>query len=195
MARPVSPDKLKNIKLAVVNQISQRGYSITTVSNISKEAGVSDGYLYRFYDNKESLVQAVYEEEVTTLHNFIENSLTEFDSAKEVIEAVVHYFFEMTHKRPELYRFIHVMLHDPSFVFPKSRLEAIRKISVNLISKGRASGEFDPLWEGEDLFVLLFSVPFKFLDSRLRGTFKKQQLNESDKTRLVELLYRALSRR
>ena len=35
---------------------------------IAKEAQVSDGYLYRFFEGKEALVQSVDETEVTAFH-------------------------------------------------------------------------------------------------------------------------------
>jgi len=195
MARPVSPEKIKNIKSSVVKLIAQKGYSGTTVADVANHAKVSDGYLYRFYENKEALVQSVYEVEVKAFHDFIEQSIVESSTARAVIDDIVTYLFSLALNNTDLYRFIHVMLHDPTFVFPRARLETIRDLSERIVTKGKQTGEFDLQWCGEDLFVLIFSVPFKFLDSRLRGTYKRGKLTEKDRTQLIELLFRALSKK
>lgn len=194
MARQISTEKLANLRLAVISRVAKHGYSTATVSIIAKEAKVSEGYLYRFYATKEALVQAIYVEEVGAFHAVIEHALDELNSAKEVIAAIVGYLIQLAIQKPDSFRFIDVMLHEPTFIFPASRLEAIRKISTRLIEKGKRSKEFDPKWQAEDLFVLLFSVPLKFIDSRLRGIFQKKKLVQNETSRLTELLFGALSR-
>lgn len=195
MARQISPEKLENLKLAVLSRIAKFGYSTASVATIAKEAGVSDGYLYRFYKTKEALVQAIYEEEVGAFHSHIHRALEDMKTAKEVISAIVGYLIRLAIAKPESFRFIDVMLHDPTFTFPITRLESIRCIAVNLIAKGHQSQEFDTKWQAEDLFVLLFSVPLKFIDSRLRGIFQKKKLVQSEQSHLTELLFAALSKK
>ncbi len=62
MVKPTDLYKLHQVKEAAIRVIVERGYFGATIAQISKEAGVSDGYLYRHYTGKAELVKELYVE-------------------------------------------------------------------------------------------------------------------------------------
>ena len=50
--RETDLEKLEEVKLVALKMIVEKGYHGATISLIAKKAGVSDGYLYRHYANK-----------------------------------------------------------------------------------------------------------------------------------------------
>lgn len=63
-----STEKSENILLAALHQLSEKGFSETTMDDIAKRAGVAKGTLYLYYPSKESLLMAIAEKTVQTLH-------------------------------------------------------------------------------------------------------------------------------
>ncbi|MEM9605451.1 MAG: TetR/AcrR family transcriptional regulator [Pseudomonadota bacterium] len=60
--RTRDPDrKLAALHAAALNQFTERGYEPVSISSIAKEAGIAVGTVYRFYENKLSLLRAMLE--------------------------------------------------------------------------------------------------------------------------------------
>ncbi len=60
MARRL-PDKRSRILDAAVVEIAQHGFYGTTVARIARRAGVADGTIYLYFQNKEAILTAVFD--------------------------------------------------------------------------------------------------------------------------------------
>ncbi|MEM6429825.1 MAG: TetR/AcrR family transcriptional regulator [Deinococcota bacterium] len=60
-------DKRTAIYTAALNLFATRGFSNTPVSLIAKQAGVSQGLMYRYFDSKEALLQEIIWEALRTV--------------------------------------------------------------------------------------------------------------------------------
>ncbi len=55
-------DKKENILSAALELFANDGYNATSTSRIAKKAGVSEGLIFRHFENKKGLLQALMEE-------------------------------------------------------------------------------------------------------------------------------------
>lgn len=55
-------EKQYNILQAALTLFAQEGYHATSTSKVAKDAGVSEGLIFRHFGNKEGLLQAILEE-------------------------------------------------------------------------------------------------------------------------------------
>ena len=67
-------DKQQAIKQAAITLFSERGYDGTTVPIIAKEANVGAGTVYRYFDNKETLLNIIMQEQIMILEQSVRNS-------------------------------------------------------------------------------------------------------------------------
>jgi TetR/AcrR family transcriptional regulator, repressor of fatR-cypB operon len=65
--RPRVGDKRRQILDAALKMFSERGYHGTSVPEVAREAGVGAGTLYRYFANKEDLVNEVFRDAKTRL--------------------------------------------------------------------------------------------------------------------------------
>ena len=105
MARIADPKKMNNIKKAVMECIVDYGYSGVSIALICKKAGVSPGYLYRYYNSKEELVEELVDSEMSTI---IDNFISDINSSATMYEAgykIIRKLFMSANKKPMLAKF------------------------------------------------------------------------------------------
>ncbi len=55
-------DRRTNILTAALELFAQEGYKSTTTAKVAKKAGVSEGLIFRHFENKEGLLRAIMED-------------------------------------------------------------------------------------------------------------------------------------
>ncbi|MCL7749819.1 TetR/AcrR family transcriptional regulator [Halalkalibacter alkaliphilus] len=69
--------KYNQIIDAAVKVIANHGYHQAQVSKIAKEAGVADGTIYLYFENKEDILTSLFEEKMGNFVQIIRNQITE----------------------------------------------------------------------------------------------------------------------
>ncbi len=69
-----SADRRAQILGAAVVCFAKRGFHQTTMHNISEEAGISVGLIYRYFASKEAVIAALAEEHKNELHELLERA-------------------------------------------------------------------------------------------------------------------------
>jgi TetR/AcrR family fatty acid metabolism transcriptional regulator len=62
-----APDKREKILRAAVKVFARKGFYATRVSEIAKAAGVADGTIYLYFENKDDVLISVFEDRITKL--------------------------------------------------------------------------------------------------------------------------------
>lgn len=75
------------IETSSISLFSRRGLSVT-IAEIAKDAGISQGLLYRYYPSKDALIEALVERAVSSSCNAIGSVWEEELSGKEKIEKI-----------------------------------------------------------------------------------------------------------
>ncbi len=98
----MASNKRDDIFSAAILLFAERGYDATTVPMIADNAKVGAGTIYRYFENKEALVNALFQE---CIHKFLETfKLTNLEATTDVREqfhvlfhVMVHYAKNNTH--------------------------------------------------------------------------------------------------
>jgi len=77
-----------------LNLFRERGFDQTAMRDIATTAGVAVGAAYYYFESKEALVMAFYEEANVTMHDRIEAALSKKTDLKSRLRAVIDVKFE-----------------------------------------------------------------------------------------------------
>jgi AcrR family transcriptional regulator len=77
----IRTDRKKSILDAALHIFSEEGYHNTSISKISKEAGVSKGLMYNYFESKEALLQiligSLFDDEMNDMRKILEQAVSE----------------------------------------------------------------------------------------------------------------------
>lgn len=100
---------------AAEKEFLEKGYFNASLRNISKEAGVTTGALYRYYDSKEALFAALVEEEAEYVLRLFTKTLDDFEklpdevqteSMTEISNDAIDRLLEYIYDHPDAFRLL-----------------------------------------------------------------------------------------
>lgn len=107
-------DKQQRIKEAMVRLILKEGLNGASVSKIAKEANVSPATIYVYYSSKEEMFAEVYRECSHHSYHFLMHRVSPDMNGAELIETLVHSFYDYTIKHEEIFSFVEQCSHCPT---------------------------------------------------------------------------------
>ena len=81
-------ERQENILAIALRLFAQQGYDSTPTSQIAKEAGVSEGLIFRHFQNKEGLLQAIMEDGQDRISAYVDEIIVETDPKKRLSLAI-----------------------------------------------------------------------------------------------------------
>ena len=177
---PKQQEKRNQILTSAIRLFAQNGFTSTTVSDIAKNAGVSFGTVFTYFENKEALFEAAIIEplmdfdSVFTRHEINEKPITE--QLEGIIEEQIMFMAE--HR--DYLQLIQQVLGQPA-KFPNllERLDQyfarMLKDLVPFIEKGQENHELstgDPELIGASYISFLIGVRLTFTDLGLSEVWK-----------------------
>ncbi|GEL76810.1 TetR/AcrR family transcriptional regulator [Tenuibacillus multivorans] len=94
--------KYRQIIDAAVEVIAENGYYNSQVSKIAKRAGVADGTIYLYFENKEDILISVFQEKMGQFIERIENVIVDQESADDKLSALIKMHFRQLAEDPDL---------------------------------------------------------------------------------------------
>jgi len=190
--RVIDSTKIERIKTETKILIVEKGYHGASIAEIAKRANVSDGYLYRHYKNKSDLVKDILETQLKQFHDYIFSLLDDKKSVSEIVEGIVLFLFNLTEEEPHALTFAHMLVYDHDFEYPKSRHEAINKLSEQILIFGKSTGEFGQEIREIDVLLTILTIPVKFIEYSKKGYHYDTLIDAEEQKRLVNLCMKAL---
>lgn len=162
MARPSDGGKKTRILDAAVVEIAQRGYHQTSVARIAKRAGVADGTIYLYFENKEEILFSLFDRAMSRFIVQAQTRLGSVSSAIEKLRQIIEWHLTLVGEDRDQAIITQVQLrHSLHFMGQLSRaqvgqyLEIIRQVVV----QGQADGDFrkdlDPVFAAKAIFGVL----------------------------------------
>ena len=160
--RPLVDDKRRIILDAALRAFAERGYHGTTVPEVAEAAGVGTGTLYRYFENKEALVNEVYRDAKHRLRALLLDGAPVLEPGQPA--ATEAWFHELWRRlaafaraEPEAFRFLEMQDH-VAYLDGKSR-----EVDLSLLA---------PLWlAGKQLRVRSAGATVDVLIALLWGAF------------------------
>lgn len=185
------PDKEKRILDAALRVFAEHGVHGTAVPPIAGEAGVAVGTLYRYFDSKEALVNAVFRDTKALLGERLLGGLDTGASPRELFVELWNRLAAFAQDEPAAFRFLEMQDHTRYLDADSRRTEKGLLAPLNqLVVAGQQAGVFNPALR-PDVAIALFW-------GGVVGLFKAQrtgylQLSRTDLDNAREACWRALA--
>jgi len=161
---------------------STRGYFNTSVQDIRRAANVSIGSIYHYFQNKEAIAKALYDEQVEELGQSIGALLNTYPTTYEGCRAVVAHLFTMADSAPKAMQFILYAQHR-EFMPGEKPICSSRPFALLLqaVERGMAAGEIRRL-DPTVATANLFGGAMRLIQLKLDGVLQKDLATYLDDT-------------
>ncbi len=105
-----SGEKHQIILDAAVKTFSRSGYHRTRVSDIAREAGVADGTVYLYFNNKEDILISLFQNIMNIFVEELKAELSHRKNANEKLDAIIGYHLRTLGNKPEQARVTQIEL-------------------------------------------------------------------------------------
>jgi TetR/AcrR family fatty acid metabolism transcriptional regulator len=140
-------DKYERILQAATKIFAQKGFFGAKISEIAREAGVGDGTIYLYFQNKDDILISIFEEKMQLV---LENMVQEISQEKGPVEklkrfAQVH--LRLIEENKDMAELIQVELRQSSkFMkdYQNKKFAQYLDIIADVLKEGQAQGIFKP---------------------------------------------------
>lgn len=163
MPRPATGRKKEAILDAATVEIAAHGYHGTTVAMIARRAGVADGTIYLYFENKEEILASLFDRAMDRFTQQGALELAGLGGPRERLARIVELHLELVGSDRDLAIITQVELrHSLHFLDQLSRAKvgAYLQAIAGVIAEGQAAG----LWRRDLDAVFLAKSAFGVLD-------------------------------
>ncbi|RKZ18612.1 TetR family transcriptional regulator [bacterium] len=154
--------KQQQILDAAVVEIARRGFHATTVAMIARRAGVADGTIYLYFENKERILVSVFERAMGRFIAEGRQRLGALSGATAKLHGIIALHLELVGGDRDLAIITQVELrHSLHFMEALSRAQVGEYLAViaEVVEQGRGEGVFrgdiDPVFAAKSIFGVL----------------------------------------
>jgi AcrR family transcriptional regulator len=158
---PVDHNVRDRIVEAAREHFSHYGYEKTTVSDLAKAIGFSKAYIYKFFDSKQAIGQAICSRCLSAITDAVSESInqgtTPTDRFRRMFETTVTTSVHMFFNDRKLYD---IAAYSAAEKWPSAQAyeERIKKCLMQIIREGREAGEFERKTPLDDTVHAIFLV-------------------------------------
>ncbi|WP_368491107.1 TetR/AcrR family transcriptional regulator [Clostridium sp. BJN0013] len=193
MARIADPEKMDSIKRAVMECVIDYGYAGVSTALICKKAGVSPGYLYRYYDSKEELVQELVDSKIGVIVNDFISDIDSSDTMYEAGYKTIRKLFMNANKEPMLAKFSASIVMDLRIPTKEkfNKFSGVLNLAKKCIELGKKTGEIKSNITTTEVLIVSFTIPFRYLSFSLELENDKK-FTEEEAKRIAKICVNAL---
>ncbi len=194
MARITDPTKLERIKKATMDLVVKYDYSGASIGAIAKKAGVSTGYLYRYYNGKNDLIDDLIESNFKKFENIFHGAINKKSTAEDIIYNFVSILFNVAVTNPILAKFLCTLIFDQKFQVEKRRKndKRVRELLNDVLKIGIKNGEINPKTTLDEILLVLFTITFSYISMNINEDYNEEKFGEKEVRRITEICLNAL---
>jgi TetR/AcrR family transcriptional regulator, repressor of fatR-cypB operon len=194
MARITDENKIEKIKEATIEMVVQKGFGNASISEITRKAGVAEGYLYRHYKGKTELVEDLLYTTLNGLVDKLEDFLQSHHTVPEVIEQLVRNLFELAKKSPGRIKFLYVLMNDYNFRIEESQRERIYNLCRMVKQRGLEMKYLRDDIDEEEIYLIGVTYPIQFINLRLKSFFNRTEIEEPEIEKVIRICKNSLKK-
>ena len=130
---------------AAVKSFAQTGYHRTRVADIAREAGVADGTVYIYFENKEDILISLFQDMMKRFVEDLNSELTLCQDANEKLYRIISYHLTTLANRPDQARVTQIELRQIDKTINQGISKPL-KIHFQLIEEVVAEGKEQGLY-------------------------------------------------
>ncbi len=156
----------ENILHTALRLFAEQGYDRTPTSQIAREAGVSEGLIFRHYGSKAGLLAAIIRAGVTQ----VDASMAAYERETDPRAAIVRHIedaFRGVREQAAFWRLVHQMRHQPAVLETAGQQigDFQRGVAARLGANFQALGAAHPELEALLLFALIDGIAIQYVQA------------------------------
>ncbi|GAB6065241.1 TetR/AcrR family transcriptional regulator [Aquifex pyrophilus] len=131
-------DTKEKILESALKLFSKKGFRETTIKDIAKDVGITEGAIYRHFTSKDEIIQELLTSITKEMREIISEALSSSDKEEEILENIINSLIDYAFSKPESFRFLnlyHLLKDSPKVTNLPGEL--ILKFLNNLKAKGK----------------------------------------------------------
>lgn len=170
-------EKERSIKEAVIKLILEEGFHGTSISKIAKKAGVSPATVYIYFENKEIMLQDIYNEYAQEIFDYLFDNIQKEMQGRQLIEILIRSYYNYIRENKEIYSFVEQFSNCPSLANHCSKIKGINEIN-NLILEMKSNQIIKNYSNDNIIAIMLYPVKAIAADNRKSESERAEQLAE-----------------
>ena len=192
MARITDLKKVERLKQSTMKLVVERGFGGASAALIASDAQVASGYFYMHYAGKYEMVNAILQEVYLEVLDEFKGLVENGNSFEIIVEKIVRHFVDMANSDPVKIKFLYVLTNDYSFVVDQQIRENIYQIIRQISELGKQGGSLDPKITDEDLFLILITTIFQYINQYFKNHKQETKIQEEETQHLLYLVQKFL---
>lgn len=189
----ISEEKRNRIMDAARKEFAARGYDNSTTSNIAKQAGISNGSLFQYFDSKEDLFMTIVKQCSDIIKAIFEEIIQQDTPFFQTIEAFLRKIFQESKSSPEMIK-LYFEMSSPSKNYMTHKVaQELERESCNwyikLLLKAKEEGHIRadcdiPMFAFllDNIFMMLqYSIACEYYQDRIKIYGGDKILTEEDR--------------
>jgi len=134
------------INRAALQLFADKGVDQTTIGDIAKGAGISEGAIYRHYASKDELIWRLFSSNYAALAERLDMLQARESDPRDKLRVLVHAFCALFDADPEMFSFLLLVQHGQLSRVPENMatpVKVVREVMARAIERG-ATGFDDP---------------------------------------------------
>jgi AcrR family transcriptional regulator len=167
---PAEHDVREQIVVAAEQHFSRYGYEKTAVSDLAKSIGFSKAYIYKFFDSKQAIGEAICSKTLSAIIAAVEEAVAGAPTATEKFRRM---FKALTTTAVSLFfndrKLYDIAASSAAEGWPSARAYAqrIRQVLMAVVREGRESGEFERKTPLDETVHAIYLVMLPFVNPLL----------------------------
>ncbi len=145
MARNRSQDKYIRIIQAATKVFARKGFYHSRISDIAKEAKVADGTIYIYFENKDAVLIALFEEQMKAVIDNMVSKLEREPDCVRKLEIFASTHLELIEQNKDMAEIIQVELRQSGKFMKEYKNEGFARyldVIADIVRQGQAQGVF-----------------------------------------------------
>ncbi len=138
-------EKYQVILDAAVKSFALAGYHRTRVADIAREAGVADGTVYIYFNNKEDILISLFQSLMNSFVENLNNELSQCSNAIEKLNTIITYHLKTLYSNPDQARVTQIELRQIDQAINRGISKPLKNYFVlieEVIEEGKTEGFF-----------------------------------------------------
>ena len=184
-------DTRRKIINAAADLILEEGLDATRISKIAKRAGLTDGALYRHFDNKDDLLAEVYLDIAKEIEGHARRFSQQEGTAEERFTGFLENLFGSFLKRPERLVLFET-LNRATSVYKEKKASTLKQ-TLSLLTKLLDEAKADNLIRRDIHNDIIIAAVYGALSQMVRESFQKpQSVERADLKEVLDIFWRGM---
>lgn len=159
MYKKLDEEQLNHLILAGIDEFSENGLSGANLTRIAKNAGLSVGVIYKYYEDKNALFLACVHYSLETLQNLLDEILADESDFELCLRKIIHVTVQHSEEGNKVNKMYNTIASREADAFSKEMAREIESVAAKvyreLIAKAQNDGKCTPN-ANPGLFAFMF---------------------------------------